>query len=283
MSSTAVPCVLLTRKRSQVQTLSRPPLFSLVKALSAPGGQRSSSAAAALRPQAAPHRTKWASGAGRHGTTTSPPTTQRGHHLSVQAHGQAAKPADLGYGRPSCEPRTANVAPSLPVRSDAGRRPRRPRTTAARRPAAPDRGAAHHTEPLQGPARPGQRGSAADTGGLSVRTPGHWTSARPVGQTSSRWDRGRGQGNDRPSQRPDILTTGDHPLGGPTLPGSRRLGALGHPGRSRHLRRVLTAATGQLPGTARHEAAPRRIALLGRFRVERRANGEASSVMARPL
>jgi hypothetical protein len=170
--------------------------------------------------------------------------------------GKPAKPADPGYGRPSCEPRTANVAPSLPVRSDAGRRPRRrPRTTAARRPAAPDRGAAHHTEPLRGPARPGQRGSAADTGGLSVRTPGHWMSARPVGRTSSRWDRGRGQGNDRPSQRPDILATGDHPLGGPTLPGSRRLGALGHPGRSRHLRRVLTAAaTGQLPGTARHKA-----------------------------
>jgi hypothetical protein len=85
---------------------------------------------------------------------------------------EPAKPADLGYGRPSCEPRTANVAPSLPVRSDAGRRPRRrPRTTAARRPAAPDRGAAHHTEPLRGPARPGQRGSAADTGDLSVRTP----------------------------------------------------------------------------------------------------------------
>jgi hypothetical protein len=34
--STAVPGVLLTRKRSQVQTLSRPPLFSQVRALSIP-------------------------------------------------------------------------------------------------------------------------------------------------------------------------------------------------------------------------------------------------------
>jgi hypothetical protein len=51
---------LLTRKRSQVQTLSRPPPFLLVKDLSAPSGQRSSRAAAALRPQAVPHRTEWA-------------------------------------------------------------------------------------------------------------------------------------------------------------------------------------------------------------------------------
>jgi hypothetical protein len=50
--------------------LSRPPLFSLAKAVSAPGGQRSSSAAAALRPQAAPHRTDWPFGAG----------TTRDHH-----------------------------------------------------------------------------------------------------------------------------------------------------------------------------------------------------------
>jgi hypothetical protein len=39
--STAVPCILLTRKGSQVQTLSRPPQFSLVSALSVPSGQRS--------------------------------------------------------------------------------------------------------------------------------------------------------------------------------------------------------------------------------------------------
>jgi hypothetical protein len=51
---TAVPCILLTRKGSQVQTLSRPPQFSLVRALSVLGGQRSSCAAAALRPHSSP-------------------------------------------------------------------------------------------------------------------------------------------------------------------------------------------------------------------------------------
>jgi hypothetical protein len=42
-------------------------------------------------------------------------------------------------------------------------------------------GAARHTEPLQGPARRGHPGgSAADTGGLSVRTPGCTGHRRPV-------------------------------------------------------------------------------------------------------
>ena len=44
----------LTRKGSQVQTLSRPPPLWLVSALSAPGRQHSSRAAAARRPQSAP-------------------------------------------------------------------------------------------------------------------------------------------------------------------------------------------------------------------------------------
>jgi hypothetical protein len=48
-----------------------------------------------------------------------------------------------------------------------------------------------------------------------------WTDVRTA-------DRGRGQGDDRRSRRPDILATGDHPLGGQTSPGSQRLGALGH-------------------------------------------------------
>jgi hypothetical protein len=144
----------------------------------------------------------------------------------------------------SCEPATAAAAPSFPVRPDAGRRPRRPRTTAARRPAAPNWGR---------PATPSHsRSSTARTARRQRRrhrrpvrpdtwmprtpghrTPGRWTSARPVGRTSP-WRTGRGgQGNDRPGQRPDILATGDHPPGGPTSPGSRRLGALGHPGRLR--------------------------------------------------
>jgi hypothetical protein len=57
------------------------------------------------------------------------------------------------------------------------------------------------------------------------RTRGRSTSARPVGRTSPRRDRGRGQGNDRPGRRPDILATGDHPLGARPRPGHGTWGA----------------------------------------------------------
>ena len=102
-------------------------------------------------------------------------------------------------------------------------------------------GAARHTEPLQV-----QRGGgAADTGGLSVRTPGY-TGRLDTGRLDTgRLDTGRADAGcpldrldghphrgpdetDRattgPGRRPDILATGDHPLGGPTSPESRRLG-----------------------------------------------------------
>src|SRR5215216_5318151 len=88
-SSTAVPCVLLTRKGSQVQTLSRPPPLWLVRALSGPGRQPSSRAAAALLPRSAPRRTGWALRDRRHRTITSPTTTERGHHPLCPAHGRA--------------------------------------------------------------------------------------------------------------------------------------------------------------------------------------------------
>jgi hypothetical protein len=42
---------------------------------------------------------------------------------------EAGQAAALGSGRPSCEPATATVPSSLPVRPDAGMRPRRPPTT----------------------------------------------------------------------------------------------------------------------------------------------------------
>jgi len=49
-----------------------------------------------------------------------------------------------------------------------------------------------------------------------------WTDVRTA-------NRGRGQGDDRRGRRPDILATGEHPLGGQTSPEAQRLGALGHP------------------------------------------------------
>jgi hypothetical protein len=53
---TAVPCILLTRKRSQVQTLSRPPPFSQVKALSAASREDPLPGWAALGPRDHPCR-----------------------------------------------------------------------------------------------------------------------------------------------------------------------------------------------------------------------------------
>jgi hypothetical protein len=92
----------------------------------------------------------------------------------------------------SGEQAPATVAPSLAVRPDAGRRPRRPQTTGARRPAAPNRGR---------PATPSHSGvqradtcggSAADTracpaGHLDALDTGRLDagmSAGPVGRTS---------------------------------------------------------------------------------------------------
>ena len=142
--------------------------------------------------------------------------------------------------RPSCEPPTANAAPSLP--SD----PMRAGDHAAR-------GPRRHVEPIAptGAARPpshstGQRGS--DSAAAEPRTPetrpsghlhgtgrvdtGHVDTGRPLDRLDSdvrTADRGRGQGDHRRGRRPDILATGDQPLGGQTSPGSQRLVALGQP------------------------------------------------------
>jgi hypothetical protein len=204
------------------------------------------------------------------------------------AAGTAAKRRPWATSSPrASQPRPTPHHP-LPVRTDAGRRPRRPRTTAARRPAAPGRGGPPHRATPGSSARTARRQRRGhrrpvrpDT--WMPRTPGHrtrgcWTSARPVGRTSPRRTGRGGQGNDRPGRRPDILATGDTPLGGPTSPGSRRLGALGHPRRLRGdgtcAAALTAAATGQLPSTARHEAAPRRTALVcWSWRVRGEGNG----------
>jgi hypothetical protein len=58
-------------------------------------------------------------------------------------------------------------------------------------------------------------------------TPDAWTpDVRVTDWTDIRTaDRGRGQGDDRRGRRPDILATGDHPLGGQTSPGRSVWGA----------------------------------------------------------
>jgi len=169
----------LTRKGSQVQTLSRPPPLWLVRTLSVAGGQHSSPAAAALWPQSAPQpnrlgppelTTQDYHQPNDHGAWSPPPCPAHGRaprrqpaqdapaggtgeHLLVLCSpanptgtwrwtssivGEAApQPVRMRCGGPGLPstlvPPMANAALSLPFRPYAGRRPRRPRTTAARR------------------------------------------------------------------------------------------------------------------------------------------------------
>jgi hypothetical protein len=239
---TAVPYSLLTRKRSQVQTLSRPPLFLLVSAVSswrtALRTCRGRAAAAACSP---PNRIG-PSGAGRHGPTQhndhgawSPlpaslwsaitPATCSGRTcggLVSTCSFSYSQPTDRhpGAGPAPLVGQAANAAPQ-PVRMRCGG-PGLPSTlvrathcqrTTIPSPPGPIRAAttqplADHSDtsnPMRpdvgGPAAPThariQRGAdsadaaAADTGGVSVRTPGsrrsgghrsrgHQTSARPL-------------------------------------------------------------------------------------------------------
>jgi hypothetical protein len=142
--------------------------------------------------------------------------------------------------RPSCGPPTANPAPSLA--SD-------PCGQATTPPA--DHGDTSNPLPQRGrPAAPshstGQRGP--DSAAAEPRTPetrpsghlhgtgrvdtGRVDTGRPLDRLDTdvrTADRGRGQGDDRRSRRPDILATGDQPLGSQTSPRSQRLVALGQP------------------------------------------------------
>jgi hypothetical protein len=227
---------------------------------------------------------------GRHWTSPCVgPTARRRRSRDA---GQAAAP---GYGRPSCEPGTANAAPSLPDRPDAGRRPRRPRTTTGHvdrlRPTVST--TARHTEALQVQAartarrqcRGHRRPVRPDT--WTHRTRGHRTRGhRTLDVRSTGWTDVPTTGpGTRTRQRPAWPASGHPryrrpPAGRPDLaPGSRRLGTLGHPQRpcgDGTCAAALTAtATGRLPSTAQHEAAPRRTALLKRESpgVRRRVGG----------
>jgi hypothetical protein len=261
-SSTAVPCVLLTRKRSQVQTLSRPPLFSLVKDLSAPSRQRSSRAAAAARPQAAPPPNRvgppeldatgppspndhaaWSPAAGP-GLWSAPRRRERpgrpagaGEHLPPmlpapagtlawtsarvgplgprrRRRRDAGHTAALGQGRPSCEPATPTPPPpSRPARGRQATTP--PADHGARRPVGPNWGRpatpSHSRSSAARTTWRQRRGHGAcpsgrlDTGRLDT---GRLDVGRPLDRLDGhppRRDRGRGQGNDQPGRRPDIL------------------------------------------------------------------------------
>jgi hypothetical protein len=174
--------------------------------------------------------------------------------------GQAAALATVDLVRASHgQPRTIPLPSGpMPAGHHAAHRPQ------AHRPAAPGR-AARHTEPLRvqrGADRSG--GSAADTRGLSVRTPGwhrtpghrtpgRWMSARPVGRTSHG---GPDEADRATTDLAGVRTPRDRrpPARRPDLAGSRHLGALGHPRRLRGdgtCAAALTAATtGPLPSTA---------------------------------
>ena len=137
------------------------------------------------------------------------------------------------------DPRASQPRPPphhpLPVRPDAGRRPRRPPTAAARRPPAPGRGGPSPSHPGSSAARTARRQRRGHQS-LSGRTPGgpgrldtgHLDAGRPLDRLDGHptADRTGGQGNARPGRRPDILGPAT-PAGRPDLVWVTAPGALG--------------------------------------------------------
>jgi hypothetical protein len=162
--------------------------------------------------------------------------------------------------------------PSRPARGRQATTP--PADHGARRPVGPNRGRPA-TPSHSRSARRGQRGgSAADTGACpsghldaaDAWTPDAWTlDAWTLDVRSTGWtDIPTAGPGARTGQRPAWPASGhpragDHPLGGPTAPRSRRLGALGHPGR---LRGDGTCAAG--PDRRRHWTAAQHRPASGR-------------------
>jgi hypothetical protein len=149
----------------------------------------------------------------------------------------------------------------------------------------PGRPTGHRTPDAGRPQRtPGRLDAPPDTGHRSRghRTRGHWTLTPDTGR---RMLLRTGQA-DKARPAPDIL--GHHaerlPAGTPNrVPADGACGAR----RPMQARREATCQCAKLPialsavlGRFAGQAAPRRTALLGRFRVERRAAGSGSSVMA---
>jgi hypothetical protein len=165
-----------------------------------------------------------------------------------------------GYGRPHASQARPMPHHPLPVRTDAGRRPRRPRTRAARRPAAPGRGGPPHRA-TPGPARGQGGGSAADTGAcpsghLDALDTGRVDAGRPLDRLDGHPHGGPDEADRAPTGLAGVRTSSRPatPAGRPDLARVTAPGALGHP---RLLRgdgtcaAALTAATTrQLPSTA---------------------------------
>jgi hypothetical protein len=112
-----------------------------------------------------------------------------------------------------------------------------------------------------------------------------WTLVARTGHWTPNAGRGRGQGDEGtagirtswpPPERPPAGRRAVFPWTAPAALGSP--GRLG--GEAPASARDAYHGTGQLLGRSVGQAAPRRTAVLGRFRVERRASGDASSVMA---
>jgi hypothetical protein len=219
----------------------------------------------------------------------SPPPRRHSGPAPVSARRRRSRDADQAAALARVNPRASQARPtphhpfpsgSMQAGDHAARGPRRHvdplRPTGG--------GPPHRATPGSSAARTARRQRRGHRS-VSVRTPGwHWTpDAWTLDVRSTGWTdvptTGPGM---RTGQRPawpasGHLATGDTRWAARPRPRSRRLGALGHPRRLRgdgtRAAALTAAATGQLPSTARHEAAPRRTALLRRSgsRVLRRA------------
>jgi hypothetical protein len=248
---TALPHRLLTRKGSQVQTLSRPPQFSLVRALSVLGGQRSSCAAAALRPHSSPPTRRDPAPLGSaapppprrprsvvttfwFGPVVGPPPgnlprTHLREDLSVLAFCRASKPIGRAPSRwTSSVGRSGGECGAAASGGRSGGQARRGRSWSRVRPSPLRPGLSWADDRQRGCRRLGHRTRvrpdvqiapvALDTGHVdSRRPPDHWTDVRTA-------DTGRGQRDDWHGRCPDTLDGHGHGHGHGDGDGDHRLG-----------------------------------------------------------
>jgi hypothetical protein len=290
----------LARRKSGVQIPSPPPPTSQVRASSASSGRRSLQVAAAVRPQA---QVKFQPG--RLLATRRPGDQAPGSHDDHAAWSSPAadrrailariQPLPVGHAvdlatahRPRRRPRPSRpcAGPARPAPASSARlqpraddAPSWTRRATTPTPGHPSRAAACPTATLHDVIPVGHSGrrnprtpdaGSRDTGHLDTQTPAPDTGHRSLGQApvghrtlAPDTSRERGHGDDSTAS----IRTSFHPAERPHAGTPNRVPAL-----------ALQPADRPLPG----QAAPRRTALLRRFRVERRARRRASSVMACP-